>query len=328
MRFIIYGVGAIGGALAVDLSRNGYEAIGIARGAQLNAIRREGLRLRTPDGDLHARFETVTHPGEIDFRRDDVILLAMKSQHTEDALMALRDAGVRQQSIVCVQNGVANERMALRYFDHVLGAMLMMPVTFLTPGEVIASGMPKRGVLDIGTYPFGAGARVDTICEVLNTSGYAAYAHEDVMRAKYGKLLLNLVNGIDAVLGKTEKPSKYIRMAREEALAVYDKAGIDHDDVGEDNPRRKALMQFGEVPGAPRIGSSAAQSLVRGAGSIEVDYLNGEIALLGRQYGVPTPVNIFFADLCQKFVNGGKMPGSLDEEGVDALFLAWVAEGF
>ncbi|MCB1518271.1 MAG: ketopantoate reductase family protein [Hyphomicrobiaceae bacterium] len=328
MRFIIYGVGAIGGALAVDLNRNGYEVVGIARGAQLEALRRDGLRLRTPEGDLHARFDTVPHPGDVEFRRDDVILLAMKSQHTEDALLALRDAGVRQQSIVCVQNGVANERMALRYFDHVLGAMLMMPVTFVTPGEVIASGTPKRGVLDIGTFPSGTDARADMICEALNASGYAAYAHEDVMRAKYGKLLLNLVNGIDAVLGKTDKPSKYIRMAREEALAVYEKAGIAYDDVGEDNPRRKALMQFGEVPGAPRIGSSAAQSLVRGAGSIEIDFLNGEIALLGRKYGVPTPVNIFFAELCQKFVHGGKQPGSLDEEGVDALFLAWVAEGF
>ena len=67
MRFIIYGVGAIGGALAVDLNRNGYEVVGIARGAQLEALRRDGLRLRTPEGDLHARFDTVPHPGDVEW---------------------------------------------------------------------------------------------------------------------------------------------------------------------------------------------------------------------------------------------------------------------
>ncbi|MCB9992636.1 MAG: ketopantoate reductase family protein [Hyphomicrobiaceae bacterium] len=328
MRFVIYGVGAIGGALAVDLTRAGHDVVGIGRGAQLEAIRKDGLRLKTPDGDHHATFEMVANPAEISFRRDDITVLAMKSQHTEVALHALRAAGIRPQSVICAQNGVSNEAAALRYFDHVLGAMLMMPVTYLTPGEVIASGTPKRGILDIGLIPAGTDSRVDMVCEALNGAGYAAYPHEDVMRAKYGKLLLNLVNGIDAVLGRTEKESKYIRMARDEARAVYQKAGIAFDDTGDEDPRRKELLKFGEVPGAPRIGSSAAQSLARGAGSIEVDYLNGEIARLGRLHGIPTPVNVFFTDLCQKLVIAGKPPGSLNEEQVDALFLAWVAEGF
>lgn len=318
MRFIIYGIGAIGGTLAVCLARAGYEILGIARGAQLDVVQADGLKLRTPDGDILGRFPTVGHPSEINFRPDDTILLTMKSQHTEDALHALRAAGVRTQTIACMQNGVANERLASRYFDAVLGGVVMMPATYLKAGEVITAGTPKHGLFDIGCYPQGTSHAVKMLCDALNAAEFGAFAHADVMRAKYGKLLLNLANGIDAALGVDGRDSAYMQSARQEALAVYAKAGIDFDDVGTDEPRRKRLMQIGEVSGAPRIGSSATQSLARHAGSIETDYLNGEIALLGRLYGVPTPVNACFAALAADLSARGVQPGSMTVEQIEA----------
>lgn len=318
MRFIIYGIGAIGGTLAVCLSQAGYDVVGIARGAQLDAIRTDGLKLRTPDADLTGQFPTVAHPSEIEFRPDDMVLLTIKTQHTEDALHALRAAGVRHQTIACMQNGVANEHLASRYFDNVLGVVVMMPSTYLVPGEVIAIGTPKHGLFDVGRYPGGTSGTVNDLCDALNASDFAAFPHQDVMRAKYGKLLMNLANGIDSALGADARDSAYMQQAQAEALAVYAKSGIKHDDVGSDDPRRKQLMQNGEVAGAPRIGSSAAQSLARGAGSIETDYLNGEIALLGRLHGVPTPVNSCFAELAAELSARGVQPGSMTPDEVDA----------
>ena len=66
MRFIIYGVGAIGGTVAAALSLSGGEVVGIARGAQLDAIRSGGLLLRTPDKEVRTRFSCVADPAEID----------------------------------------------------------------------------------------------------------------------------------------------------------------------------------------------------------------------------------------------------------------------
>ncbi len=117
MRFIIYGVGAIGGTVAGALARQGTEVVGIARGAQLEAIRRDGLLLRTPTYSEHVRFECAASPSEITFTPADVIMLTMKSQDTANALLDLRAAGVDTQPILCAQNGVANERMALGHFD-------------------------------------------------------------------------------------------------------------------------------------------------------------------------------------------------------------------
>ena len=100
-------------------------------------------------------FPCVGDPAGIDWRADDAILLTMKTQDTAPALERLRAAGVAGQPIFCVQNGVANERMALRRFPNVHGVTVMMPASFLTPGEVAVFSTPRHGIFDIGRVPRG-----------------------------------------------------------------------------------------------------------------------------------------------------------------------------
>ncbi len=156
MRIIVYGVGAIGGTVAAALALAGQEVVGIARGAQLDAIRADGLLLRSPGGDARARFPCVGDPAEIAFGPDDAILLAMKTQDTTAALERLRATGVDGQPIFCAQNGVANERFALRRFPNVHGVTVMMPATFVTPGEIVSQSTPRHGIFEIGRYPGGS----------------------------------------------------------------------------------------------------------------------------------------------------------------------------
>src|SRR5690606_7217747 len=125
MRFIVYGVGAIGGTIAAALALAGHEVVGIARGRMLDAIRANGLLFRTPEGEHRVSFPCHAAPDEITFRPDDVVLLTMKGQDTQEALLALRAAGADGQAIVCAQNGVANERAALRLFPNVYGMTVM-----------------------------------------------------------------------------------------------------------------------------------------------------------------------------------------------------------
>ena len=173
MRYIVYGVGAIGGTFAGALMQAGFPVIGIARGAMLAAIARDGLRFRTPAGDARLRLPVVGAPSEIGFAADDVILLTTKSQDTAAAVLALRDAGVAQQAVICAQNGVANERAALRLFPNVYGMTVRMPSDYTVPGEVICYGEPKHGLLDLGRYPGGSDAVVDSVAAELETAGFA-----------------------------------------------------------------------------------------------------------------------------------------------------------
>jgi 2-dehydropantoate 2-reductase len=319
MTFIIYGVGAIGGALAAKLIQSGQPVAGIARGAQLQALQSNGLLLRTPDGDFRARFPAVEDPTELDLRPDDIVFLCMKSQDTLQALERLRAAGVRDQAIVCAQNGVANEREALRNFANVYAMLVVMPATFIEPGEVAAFGAPHAGLFDIGRYPAGIDATVGRIVDVLNGAGFAAFGQEAPMVSKYGKLLMNLGNVLDAAVGEAAFGSDLYAAAKAEGEAVLQAAGIAYADVGPDNDRRKQLMQMQKIPGVERVGSSSAQSLARGTGSIETDYLNGEIVLLGRLHGVPVPVNAGLCRLGHILVAEKRSPGSLSLDDVRTI---------
>lgn len=307
MRIIIYGVGAIGGTLAVRLTQTGHEVIGIARGAQLEAIRQSGLRLRTPEGDHDARFATIIDPTEIDFRPDDVVLLTMKTQDTLPALERLQAAGVYEQAIFCMQNGFANEDFALRRFPNVYGVVVSMPVTFLTPGEVSCFFGPKLGIFDIARRGAGEQTHAAQVSAALESAGFAAFCHDDIAPFKYAKLLVNLTNAIDACLGQQDGREDFIKAARAEARAVYAAAAIEPADMN----GREAIADFRQIPGAQAGGSSSAQSLARGAGSIETDYLNGEIALLGRKFGVPTPVNAYFARHAKRMLFAGGGAGTM-----------------
>ncbi|MCB1464868.1 MAG: NAD(P)-binding domain-containing protein, partial [Nitratireductor sp.] len=190
MRFIIVGVGAIGGTLAVTLANAGYEVAAVARGEQLRAINENGLTLKTPMGDSHARFDCAEDPAALGLRSDDIILLCIKSQNTEAALADLLAAGAVDQPIFCMQNGVANERMALRYFANVYGVAVMLPSEYLTPGIVCAFGTPQSAIFDLGRYPAGTDETVDAAVVAFNAAGLVSSAREDVMAYKYGKLLL------------------------------------------------------------------------------------------------------------------------------------------
>ncbi|MBE9639461.1 ketopantoate reductase family protein [Salipiger mangrovisoli] len=317
-RVVILGVGAVGGTLAVALTEAGEDVLGIARGAQLEAIRAGGLTLRTADGDRHASFACVASPAEAQLRDDDVIFLCVKTQHTEAALMQLRDAGLRDQHVFCFQNGVENERLALRYFHNVHGVTVMLPADFVQPGEVVCYGAPCIGSFDIGRFPAGSDAADAALVARLEAAGFPSAVREAVMQRKYGKLLMNLGNIVGAALGEEIDGTAVTAALKAEAEAVMAKAGIAWSDPAEDDDKRAAQLKIVEVPGVTRVGSSTAQSLARGAGSVETDYLNGEVSLLGRQLGVATPGNDWFTQLAARLVRNGAAPGAVTLAEVEA----------
>lgn len=316
MRVVIVGIGAIGGTLAAGLALAGIEVAGIARGAQLAAIRANGLHLRTSEGSHFVHFPCYGDPAEAELRADDLIVLTVKSQDSASALAQLRAAGMTDQPLFCAQNGVANEEFSARSFPNVHGIAVMMPADYMVPGEVVVFGAPRWGLFDIGRWPGGHDEADKSLAEALNTANFAAFVNDDVMGSKYGKLLLNLHNVVEVVVGRGALSKRVASLLRAEGEAVLKVAEIPWRDVGASDTRRNGLMQSTEVAGTRRVGNSTSQSMARGAGSVETDYLNGEIVMLGARYGVPTPVNSWFCRLADQLLREGKAPGHLDEAEV------------
>src|SRR5260221_9908215 len=153
MRIVVFGAGAIGGVIAGRLFEHGAEVVAIARGAHFEAIRDHGLRLVDPDRKVTLPIAVVDDPARIDWRADDVVLATTKTQDSTGAFSALAAAAGPGVPVICVQNGVENERIAQRRFEHVYGICVMLPAEHLEPRVVAASSPPVTGLLHIRRYP-------------------------------------------------------------------------------------------------------------------------------------------------------------------------------
>lgn len=329
MRYVIFGAGGIGGTIAAALHIADVPVCVIARGPHLSALQAAGLQFITPSQTQQLPLVAFADPMQADIQADDVVILAMKSQHTAAALTALRAATDAEPAIVCAQNGVDNERQALRMFARVYGMEVVMPATHLQPGEVEVHTEKVYGLLDLGRYPseqqrdaaLASDPLATRIAADLSHAGFGSVARADIMAWKYRKLVRNLGNGVEVLIGDSAATRDIVRMLRGEATAVYAAAGIQAVDDARYRVRTDQIDRSLNS-NQRRRGSSTLQSVLRQADSVETDYLNGEIVLQGRLHGVATPVNAHIQALTAHFArqqrgNGHIAPGSLD--GVQLL---------
>ena len=314
MRLIVYGIGAVGGVVGARLHEGGHDVLLIARGEQLTALRADGLVVETPDGSTRLDLPVVDHPGHIGFTDSDVVLLTVKSQHTRVALDMLVAHAPPDTPVVCVQNGVGNEQAALRQFPNAYGVAVMCPASFLQPGVVQAYSTPITGILDIGRYPAGSDDTAERIAAAFNRSGFLSEVRADIMRWKYRKLLTNLGNAIEAICGPETRRGRIGELATVEGEGVLKAAGIEVASPEEDRLRRGDHLDVRPIKGKARSGGSVWQSLTRSTGSVETDYLNGEIVLLGRLHRIPTPVNELLQRLSLQVATDHMPPGQLPED--------------
>lgn len=312
MRFVIYGTGAIGATIGARLQRSGERVVFIARGAHAAALRERGLRLVSHEGVTTIDVTVVERAGALEFGPDDVVLLAMKTQDTATALSELAAVAEPDVAIACAQNGVENERLALRRFERVQGISVMCPAVYLEPGIVQAFGVPQPGLLDVGRYPAGRDEVTEALVAAFRKAGFGSEARSEIQAFKYGKLLFNLGNAIEAICGPAARRGPIADLVRREALDCLRAAGVQCDAEGAAARAKQVVAQ--PIGTEARPGGSSWQSLARGVGSIETDYLNGEIALLGRMTGIPTPANSLLQRLSNQMARERKPPGQMAPE--------------
>ena len=146
MRFVIYGAGAVGGVIGGRLWEHGHDVVLIGRGKQLAAIREHGLRVESPGGSTTYHLPIAEAPSQLVWSADDVVLLTMKTQDTSDALRDLAASAPSDVPVVCTQNGVENERLALRH----------VPRRLSHAGRRSGVEFPGVGVARHWTLPIGS----------------------------------------------------------------------------------------------------------------------------------------------------------------------------
>jgi len=358
VRYVIVGAGAIGGTVAARLAQHSpaHPPLLVARNAAADTIERSGYRLRSPDDDVTVRVEVARTPADARLRADDVLVLATKTHQAPAALQAWVDAPVLAADadpgdpdprpvgtagdllpVLALTNGVAAERMALRLFRRVLGACVWLPATHLVAGETAVRIAPHSGTFIVGSYPSrstrppddGDGAVLPTLAADWEASTFTVHVVDDVLRWKHRKLLQNLANALQALAGPAAPIASFATRLVAEAEDVYRASGIAWATDAEEDAWRGNVFDVRPVPGLPdAVGGSSWQSVARGDGSIETDYLNGEIVLLARLAGGDAPLNAAVQRLARQAAVARRPPGStrVDElaRALDLAESAWV----
>jgi 2-dehydropantoate 2-reductase len=257
VRYIIYGTGAIGGIVGARLQASGQHVVFIARGRTLEALRSRGLVLRTTDDRQTFKVECVATPAEAAITADDAVILATKTQDTVGALGDLAACAPRQVPVFCAQNGVANERLALRCFSNVYGMFVYVFGLHLEPGVVQCYTSPSFGVLDLGRFPGGTDEISRRTTAHLSAAGFDSLGRGDIMRWKYGKLLANLANVLHAACGPAAGVNDILDQARGEGEACFRAAGIAWASAEERAERIAAIQPLKTIDGAAFPGGSS-----------------------------------------------------------------------
>src|SRR5205085_9868725 len=123
MRIEVFGTGGAGGYFGAQLALAGQDVVFIARGEQLKAIRADGLRLETPEGEKVVRAAATDRPTEV--KDAGVVLLGVKAWQVTQAAEAIKPMLERQAFVVPLQNGVeaASQLSTVLGAERVLGGL-------------------------------------------------------------------------------------------------------------------------------------------------------------------------------------------------------------
>ena len=305
MKVCIFGAGAIGGFLGVQLAGAGAQVSLVARGAHLIAMRSNGVCLQIDGGERIARLQCTDDPAELGAQ--DWLIITLKAHAIPDAIQSMRPLIGSHTSIVTASNGLpfwffANESAkvgggALQSIDpggkqaKMLGAQRAVGCVVLPATEVIAPGIIRHVYgrkFPIGEPNGVRTARIEQLHDLFVAGGLEAPIRDDIRDEIWLKLWGNLcLNPIGALTCATldrivadQGTRAVCRTMMEEARAVGERLGLK---LRIDAERR---LDGAGALGAHRI--SMLQDVLHHR-PMEVEALVGVVVELGRRTGIPTP---------------------------------------
>jgi 2-dehydropantoate 2-reductase len=303
MRVAVFGTGGVGGYFGGRLAATGTDVSFIARGAHLDALRRNGLRIESPQGDVHLPRVNATDDtagiGPV-----DLVFFTVKLYDTEAAARALPPLIGPGTLIVPFQNGVDSVDLLAAAVgrEHVAGGTAYVAAVVAEPGVIRHTAM--------GRLIFGAidGAHLPLLDELLTAclgAGFEAILSARIMVDIWAKFVrLTVFSGMTALtrcpigpLREDPALKEMMRGALSESVAVAVARGI---------PLGATLVDEIEAANAAlpaNARSSMLEDLERGR-PLELPWLSGAIVRIGKEVGVDTPIHRIITTVLQPHVNG------------------------
>jgi 2-dehydropantoate 2-reductase len=309
MRFLFFGVGAIGTYIGGSLALSGQDVIFLERPEVAAAVRSRGLRLNLLGVEHSLKDVTIVNDIADALKTGpfDVAVQAVKSYDTDGLLESLIPFRASLPPVLCLQNGVENELKLAKALgeDKVIPGTVTTAIGRRDAGDILLEKLRGMGLADeSGQY--------DALLTALQNANLKALRFRHASSMKWSKMLTNIIaNASSAILQMTPgdifaHPGLYrleIEMMREtlqvmaaNRIAVTNLPGtpvtalawaVKNLPLGVSRPILGRQVAGGRGAKMP----SFYLDLTSGRGKSEVEYLNGAVVRYGEKAGVATPVN-------------------------------------
>lgn len=306
MKIVVLGSGGVGGYFGGRLAASGSDVTFIARGAHLEALRRDGLKITSALGDLHipkvTAVQTIAEAGVA-----DLVMVGVKLWDTEDVAATLKPIADSGAAIISFQNGVQKDDILRKYVpaEAVMGGICYIAATIAGPGVIAHAGTMQRIVF--GKYGGQPSARGDAFLAACKAAGIDVELSNSIERLIWEKFVFLV--GLSGTTSKFGTPIGPIREDAEkravlletmrEVVAVGRARNVPlRPDFAEDR-----LAFCDTIPAT--MTSSMQVDLERG-NRLELPWLSGAVVDLGAQLGVPTPANAAIVQALSQYALGKK----------------------
>ena len=287
-QILMVGAGSVGGFFGAHLAKNNPNVSFLLRPKTLAAVKQNGLTIRSARGSFTVHPPAASDPR--DLPKPDLIILSVKAYDLDEVLNQIEPILTDQTVILTLQNGVDTEDRIMACFqrDCVVGGVAFIYSKIAAPGVI---DHYKKGAVAIGELMGHKSPRLLAIAEIFKQAGIPCQLTDDVRKSKWEKMCWNCVfNPLTVMIDdKVAKALDHPEMLR-----------VIHQIVGE----VMAVAAAVKVPLAPDM----AEKVVRWTQEIrdihtsmyddwkagrptEIDFLNGYVAKVAREFGIPTPVN-------------------------------------
>ncbi len=304
IRITVIGAGGVGGYFGARLAQGGCEVAFIARGAQLDALRGQGLRVESELGNIHLPQVCVSENPEA-LGPADVVLICVKLWDTENAARAVQPIVGPDTAVISLQNSVRKEELLSEILGTraVLGGLCYVAAKIVRPGVILQTGKMQR--LVFGERDGAISGRAQNFLEACHRSGIEAEMSTDIQRAIWEKFVFVVgTSATTTTMRQTIGPIRanprtraFLLEIMREVVAVGRAHGVS---LAADFAENRLAFCDGLPPG---MDSSMHTDLEHGQ-RLELDWLSGSVVELGEAVGVPAPLNRAVRDILALHAQG------------------------
>ena len=289
MRIAAMAAGAVGSYFGGRLQAAGHDVAYIARRANLEALKKDGLKIQSVHGDLHLPKVFAT-PDPKEVGPVDIVLFAVKLWDTETAAELTKPMIGPNTRVITLQNGVDSyERVsAILGKEHVIPGTAYIAAVLGGPGVMLHTS--KFAIMRCGRIDGSKDAQLDKFVEAAKAANIDIQPQDDMNRERWQKFIfLSSMAGVNCltrmeigkVLGEPHTRAFYKKLM-EESFAISQKLGVK---VAPNWVEDRMVFSDNAPPG---MKASMLHDLEAG-NRLELDWLTGKVVELGKQTGVPTP---------------------------------------